>query len=131
MGLANPLDDVVEGLASAVLDAAFRVHSELGPGLLESIYETCLSWELDAIGIPFVRQAHLPIRYRNLTIDGGLRLDLLVDERLIVEIKSTDSMSPVHKAQVMSYLKLSGLRLGLLLSFNVVHMRDGIKRIVI
>jgi GxxExxY protein len=128
---AKPMDENVEALAKSVLDAAFRVHSELGPGLLESVYETCLAWELDAAGIPFVRQAQLPVRYRTLTIDAGLRLDLLVDELLVVEIKATDAFAPVHKAQVMSYLKLSGLRLGLLLNFNVAHLRDGIRRVVL
>lgn len=127
----NSLDRLTEQLAKAVIDAAFRVHSELGPGLLESVYEACLAHELESAGVPFERQAGFPIRYRGLTLDTGLRMDLCVGERLAVEIKVVERLASVHKAQLLSYLRLSGLRLGLLLNFNVVHFKDGIRRIVL
>lgn len=125
------IDDQTEYLAKAVLDAAFRVHSELGPGLLESVYETCFAWELDAAEMACVRQLALPVRYRNRSLDAGLRLDLLVGDRLVVEVKAVEKLARVHQAQLLTYLKLTGHRLGLLLNFNVVHLRDGIKRVVL
>ncbi|MEZ5444071.1 MAG: GxxExxY protein [Lysobacterales bacterium] len=120
-----------ERAAKAVLDAAFRVHSELGPGLLESVYESCLAWELESVAVPFERQLVLPVRYRNLDLDAGLRLDLLIDDCLIVEVKAVDSLSEVHRAQLLTYLKLARKRLGLLLNFNVTHLRQGIRRVVL
>lgn len=125
------IDDETERLAKVVLDAAFRVHTELGAGLLESVYETCLVWELEAAGIPCARQVVLPVQYRGRAIESGLRLDLLVGGKLVVEIKAVDALAPIHQAQVMTYLKLTGHHLGLLLNFNVVHLRDGIKRVVL
>ena len=129
--LNTAIDERTERLAKAALDAAFRVHTELGPGLLESVYETCLAWELDAAGIACARQLALPVRYRERTLDAGLRLDLVVAERLIVEVKAVERLAPVHHAQLLTYLKLTGLRLGLLINFNVSHLREGIKRIVL
>jgi GxxExxY protein len=125
------MDQRTEEAAKAVLDAAFRVHSELGPGLLESVYETCLAWELDSVGLAHSRQVILPIHYQEQTLDAGLRLDLLVDCRVVVEIKAVEKIIPVHHAQLLTYLKLSRLRLGLLLNFNVPHFREGIKRIAL
>ena len=121
----------VDQLARQVVDAAFRVHSELGPGLLEGVYEVCLAHELKKRGIPFERQLSLPVIYDGVHIEAGLRLDLLVASELIVEIKAVESLLPVHKAQVLTYLKLSGRTLGLLINFNVPLIKDGIKRVIL
>ena len=107
-----------------------KVHSALGCGLLESAYETCLSHEISAQGLEVKRQVMLPVRYDGVELDAGYRLDLLIDRCVIVELKAVDKIAPIHLAQLLSYLKLSGCRLGYLLNFNVVHMRDGIKRLV-
>ncbi len=124
------VDPETEAVAKHVLDAAFRVHSELGPGLLESVYETCLTWELESQGIEVLRQVAIPIRYRGRELTPGLRLDMVVSGQVIVETKAANALVPIHQAQLISYLKLVNLRLGLLLNFNVVSMKDGIKRLV-
>lgn len=118
-------------LARSVVDAAFRVHSQLGPGLLESVYETCLIHELNKRGIPVVRQLMLPVVYDGLRIDAGLRIDLLVDDALVVEVKAAEIHHPVFEAQLLTYLKLSDKRLGLLINFNVLRIRDGIRRMAL
>jgi GxxExxY protein len=120
----------VEKVAAAVIDAAFKVHSALGPGLLESVYETCLCHELKKRQIKFQKQVALPVIYDGVRLDAGLRLDLLVQDAVIVEIKSVEKMTPLFDAQLLSYLKLTGLRLGLLINFNVPLIKDGIRRIV-
>jgi GxxExxY protein len=112
-------------LSRGILDAAFRVHSALGPGLLEGAYEACLAYELRAEGFKIVTQVPLPLVYREVRLDVGYRLDLLVEELVVVEIKSVDRMAAIHEAQLLSYLKLSGKRLGLLINFNVVRLKDG------
>lgn len=117
-----------EWLSGQVVDAAIKVHKHLGPGLLESVYEQCLIRELELRQIPVRTQVVLPISYEGLRLDSGLRLDLLVDDLLILELKAVEQILPVHEAQLLSYLKLSGKRLGLLLNFNVTLMRDGIRR---
>ena len=117
-------------IGEMLLGAAIKVHSALGPGLLESAYETCLVHEIGRQGVEVKRQVTLPLNYDGMKLDAGYRLDLLIGDRVIVELKSIEKILPVHAAQLMSYLKLSGLRLGYLLNFNVVHMRDGIKRMV-
>jgi GxxExxY protein len=117
-------------IASAVLDAAFKVHSALGPGLLESVYEICLMHELQKAGHHVRRQVVVPLIYDRIKLEAGLRLDLLVDECLIVECKAMDTLPPVCKSQVFTYLKLTGKRLGLLINFNVKLLRDGVERIV-
>jgi GxxExxY protein len=114
----------------AIITAAMKVHSELGPGLLESTYVTCLKYELNDAGYRSSAQVGLPVVYRRVKLDLGYRMDLVVTDLVIVEIKSVDAISPVHQAQILSYLKLSGKSLGLLINFNVVHLRDGIKRFV-
>ena len=124
------IDKETEIIAKRVLDAAFRVHSALGPGLLESVYETCLAWELEHQDIEIARQVNVPIRYRERKLDSGLRLDMLVGSQVIVEVKAVNSVAPIHKAQLLSYLKLANLRLGLLLNFNVTSLKDGIRRVV-
>jgi GxxExxY protein len=117
-------------LSKIILDAAFRVHSAIGPGLLESAYEACLAYELREEGLNVVTQLPLPLIYKKIRLDAGYRLDLLVEDLVIVEIKSVDSLAPIHQAQVISYLKLSNKKLGLLINFNVLHLKDGIKRVV-
>lgn len=119
-----------ESLAAQVVDAAVKVHKALGPGLLESVYEVCLCHELSLRGIPFQKQVVLPISYEGIRLESGLRIDLLVDSCLIVELKTVESLLPLHEAQLLSYLKLSNNRLGLLLSFHVPFMKHGIKRII-
>src|SRR5690349_9264248 len=117
-------------ISKVILDASFRVHSELGPGLLESAYEACLKHELQKAGLTVESQVTLPIIYDGVKLDAGYRLDLLVENALIVELKAVEAILPIHEAQLLSYLKLSKRQLGLILNFNVVHFRDGIKRMV-
>ncbi len=117
-------------VSHAVITAAMTVHTELGPGLLESAYTACLQYELEQAGFRTTTQLGLPVVYRGVKLDLGYRMDLVVEDLVIVEIKSVDGISPVHQAQILSYLKLSGKSLGLLINFNVVHLRDGIKRFV-
>ena len=107
-----------------------KVHTALGPGLLESAYEICLLYELEKRGLPVHRQGLIPIRYEDLTIDNGYRIDLLVGDRVVVELKALEAILPVHRAQLLSYLRLGGFKLGYLLNFNVARLRDGIVRLV-
>ena len=127
----EPIPAKVERTPAVVVDAVFRVHKTLGPGLLESVYEACLCYELEKNGVPFASQVSLPVVYDGVSLEAGLRLDVLVDDALILELKAVHKMDPVFKAQVLTYLKLTGLRLGLLVNFNVPLIRDGIKRIVL
>ena len=127
----EPIPAETERVASAVMDAAFKVHRALGPGLLESVYEICLCHELARQGIPFERQVNLPVVYEGVRLDAGLRLDLLVASVVIVELKAVEQMIPLYDAQVLSYLKLTGKRLGLLINFNVAVLKDGFKRLVL
>lgn len=120
-----------EQLSGVILGAAIEVHRELGPGLLESTYEECLCHELSGRGVPFQRQLVLPVNYKSLRLDCGYRVDILVDDKIILELKSVDRMLPIYHAQLTTYLKLSGCRLGLLMNFNVAVLKDGIKRIVL
>jgi len=117
-------------ISGKIIGAAIEVHKHLGPGLLESAYEECLCRELELRGINFERQVPLPLNYKGLKLDCGYRLDLLVDDCIIVEVKSVDALEPVHTAQVLSYLKLSGCRVGLLINFNVQVLKRGIRRLV-
>jgi|HubBroStandDraft_2_1064218.scaffolds.fasta_scaffold148420_1 GxxExxY protein len=116
-------------IGKRVLGCALTVHRALGPGLLESVYEACLAHELGKAGLDFDRQLSLPVSYDGLTMDMAYRLDLLVLRRVVIEIKAVETVAPVHKAQVLSYLRLGGYRLGYLLNFNVALMKDGIFRI--
>ena len=122
--------NTVQEISHAVITAAIRVHSELGPGLLESTYTACLQHELKKAGLRSDAQVGLPVVYDGVKLDLGYRIDLLVEDLVIVELKSVDAIAPVHQAQVISYLKLSGRSLGLLINFNVAHLKDGIKRFV-
>ena len=117
-------------IAREVVDAALQVHRELGPGLLESVYETVLTWELDRRGFRCSRQQPVPISFRGVRIEAGFRADLMVEDRVIVEIKSVASVAPVHKKQLLTYLRLGDKRLGLLINFNVCLIREGICRVV-
>lgn len=117
-------------LTGAIIGACIEIHRELGPGLLESAYEECLCYELAANGIPFERQKLLPVRYKSVHLDCGYRPDLVVDNRVIVELKTAEEILPIHEAQLLTYLKLSGLALGLLINFHVPVLRNGIRRFV-
>ena len=119
-----------EEIGHNIIGAAIRVHSIVGPGLLESAYETCLIYELEKQRIRARRQVMVPIRYEELTIDNGYRIDLLVADRVVVELKAVEAILPVDRGQLLGYLKLGGFKLGYLLNFHVAHMRDGIVRMV-
>ena len=113
-----------------VLNAAFKVHSALGPGLLESAYQECLYYELRRTSCRTEQQKPLPLIYNEVQLDCGYRVDLFIDQRLIVEIKSVEALNDIHLAQILTYLRLAHCRVGLLLNFNVVHLREGIRRVV-
>jgi GxxExxY protein len=115
-------------IGDAIIASAMKVHSAIGPGLLESAYETCLHYELEKQGLPVRRQALIPIRYEDLTIDNGYRIDLLVADRVVVELKAVDAILPVHRGQLLSYLRLGRFKLGYLLNFHFARLRDGIVR---
>ena len=119
-----------EHLSGEIIGAAIEVHRVLGPGLLESAYEDCLAWELTRKGLRVTRQTSIPVRYKELRIEDGYRVDMIINETVIVELKCIDSFQPIHTAQVLTYLKMTGLKLGLLLNFKVDVMRNGIKRVV-
>lgn len=124
------IDPVTNRLSKQVIGAAIEVHRNLGPGLLESAYETCLAYELRKSGIHVERQKALPIVYKEIKLDHGYRIDLLIENRLVVELKAVDWVTEIHKAQVLSYLKFSNCQLGLLLNFNVTLLKHGIHRII-
>jgi GxxExxY protein len=111
-----------------VIGAAIEVHRALGPGLLESAYEECLCYELGLAGLDFQRQVHLPLKYKGITLDCGYRLDVVVSDELVVELKTVESILPIHEAQLLTYLRLGGMRTGLLINFNVPMLKNGIKR---
>jgi len=117
-------------IGNEVLKSAMKVHTSLGPGLLESVYELCLVQELSKNGLKVERQVALPVRYGGLEINGGFRVDILVESLVVIEVKAVEKLLPVHKSQLLTYLRLSGCKLGYLLNFNIPHMRDGIKRVV-
>ena len=118
-------------LTYEVIGAAIEVHRNLGPGLLESAYEECLCYELAARDLSFQRQAALPVVYKEVRLDAGYRMDLLVESSLVVEIKTVDALLPVHEAQLLTYLRLSKMRKGLLMNFNTAVIKDGIKRMML
>jgi GxxExxY protein len=117
-------------LSGRVIGACIEIHRELGPGLLESSYEECLAYELSQMGLRFERQKPLPVAYKAVRLECGYRLDLVVEEELIVEVKAVTELAPIHEAQLLTYLKLSRLSLGLLINFNVPALKQGIKRVV-
>ena len=122
--------DRLDGISEAVIGAAIEVHRALGPGLLESAYQSCLSFELTTRGVVVEREREIPVIYKKERLDCGYRVDLVVANELIVEVKSVDQFHPVHAAQLLSYLRLSGLHVGLLINFNVSVLTNGIRRIV-
>jgi len=117
-------------ISGAIVDASMKVHTALGPGLLESAYETCLKHELQQRGYKVETQVLLPIKYENIVLDAGYRIDILVESKILLELKSIENILPIHEAQLLSYLRLSNLQLGILFNFNVIHLKDGIKRMV-
>ena len=118
-------------LTRSILGCAYKVHSALGPGLLESVYEECLGYELENKGLLVIKQKPMPLVYETQKLSIGYRIDLMVENSVILEIKSVDILNPVHVAQLMTYLKLSECRIGFLINFNVISLKDGIKRIII
>jgi GxxExxY protein len=126
----RPLNDEVERLTSITLDAAITVHRELGPGLLESVYEQCLAHELRSLGISLEVQKVVPLSYQGLALETGFRADLIVADSLLIELKAVEALLPVHKAQVITYLKLTRLPLGLLINFNVPLLKEGLHRFI-
>ena len=131
MKMFEPLPPETEALAKQTVDAAMKVHRALGPGLLESVYEKCLTHELRTREIAVQAQVNVPVVYEGLRLESGLRLDLLIDKQLIVEIKAVEEMSRLFKAQVLTYLRLTNLRLALLINFNVPLLREGIHRVIL
>jgi len=127
----EPIPAHTNAVARQIVDAAFCVHKALGPGLLESVYQICLAHELHKRGLAVRQQVVLPVRYDGLELDAGLRLDMLVAECVVVELKSVERLLPIHKAQALTYLKLTGHRLALLINFNVPVIKDGIERIAL
>lgn len=127
----EPLPAGAERVGRAVLNAAFTVHKALGPGLLESVYESCLAEELQRGGLRVERQVGVPITYGEVRMDVGYRLDLLVERAVVVEIKSIDALASIHTAQVLTYLRFSKVRLGYLINFNTVMLKNGLRRLVL
>ena len=121
----------VDAVAKSVVDAAFNVHRNLGPGLLESVYEACLVYELEKRELVVERQKNISIQYENIKLDAGLRVDLIVNNCVVVELKAVESLLPVHEAQILTYLKLINMKVGLLINFNVPLIKNGIKRKII
>lgn len=120
-----------EQLTEAIIGAAIEVHRALGPGLLESAYEQCLCHELSLRGLSFTRQVDLPVIYKGVRLDCGYRIDLIVEDQVVLELKTVDKIAPVHEAQLLTYLRLSGRKIGLLINFNSAALRTGIKRMVL
>jgi GxxExxY protein len=121
----------IEDAFRKVLDCSFKIHTALGPGLLESVYVECLNYELIQSGMNVEKQKALPLVYGNVTLEAGYRLDLLVNGKIVIEVKSIDSLAEIHMAQILTYLRLSNCNLGLLVNFNVAHLKDGIKRVIL
>jgi GxxExxY protein len=121
----------INDITHEILDAAYTVHSELGPGLLESAYQACLVYELKKKGLKVEVEKPLPLVYRDIKLDYGYRIDILVEDKVVVELKTVDTFNDVHIAQVLTYLKLSGCKVGLLLNFYTKHLKNGIKRLIL
>ncbi len=121
---------VISGLTEKIIGAAIEVHKALGPGLLESAYEECLAYELSSANVLFERQVPLPVTYKSLQLDCGYRLDFLIEKTVVLELKAIEALQPIHEAQLLTYLKLGGWPIGLLINFNVPVLKNGIKRMV-
>ena len=126
-----PITEHLNRLSGRVVHASYKVHETLGPGLLESVYEVCLIHELTKMGIQTERQVPLPVVYDDSKLEAGFRIDVLVERQLVVELKAVEGLTPVHQAQVLTYLKPTGFRLGLLINFNVAVLKDGIRRVIL
>lgn len=129
--IKSTLSQETERVATEIVDAAYKIHKTLGPGLLESVYEACMVHELRRRKLKVQKQVHLPVSYEGIRIDSGLRLDLLVEDSVIVELKAVEALLPLHKAQVLTYMKLSNFRLALLINFNSLRIKNGIHRFVL
>ncbi len=127
----EPIPKKVNDTSTAILDVAFSIHKSLGPGLLESVYETCLIYELREKGYIVGNQVTVPVHYKGICLETGLRLDIIVDNSIIIEVKAIDELAPIHEAQILTYLKLTGHRVGYLINFNSYHLKDGIKRLAL
>ncbi len=127
----NAISPDLNGLSNKVIGFAIKIHSSLGPGLLESVYKECLFYELDKAGYIVVKEKPLPLMYESVKLDIGYRVDLLVENKLIIEVKAVEALADIHTAQVLTYLKLSNCSLGLLINFNAPLLKNGIKRLVI
>lgn len=127
----EPISDAVNEISGLIIDAAYQVHANLGPGLLESVYERCLEYELKCRGLNVERQVNVPLVYKELEFDCGFRIDLLVEGCVVVELKATEAIVPVHTAQILTYLKITGHRVGLVLNFNQATLKEGIHRVAL
>ena len=125
------MEYLYQELTGSIIKCAYKVHTTLGPGLLESAYEECLSYELEIAGLNIERQKPMPLIYSDVKLDIGYRIDILAEKKIVLEIKSVEALNPLHMAQIMTYLKLSTCRIGLLINFNTVSLKDGIKRIIL
>ncbi|TLX72646.1 GxxExxY protein [Labilibacter sediminis] len=121
----------IENTFKTILDCAFNIHSDLGPGLLESAYEECLFYELKQAGLKVEKQKALPLVYKDVILDAGYRVDLLVEDKIIIELKAVEALADIHLAQILTYMKLADCHLGLLVNFNVKHLKQGIKRVIL
>jgi len=126
-----PVPESLERIGKLIVDSAYTVHKNLGPGLLEKVYEVCFCHELSKRGLKYKRQVEIPIIYENMVFEEGLRLDVFVEDSIVCELKAIEVVNPVWEAQILSHLKLTGSRLGYLINFNVVRIKDGIRRFVI
>jgi GxxExxY protein len=129
--MAEDLASAVDQLSYAVIGAAIAVHQRMGPGLLESVYHACLTYELTRRGVPHACDVQIPLRYEGALLETRLRLDILVDNAIVLELKSVESLAPIHKSQLLTYLRLTGHRRGLLINFNVLRLTDGVVRMVL
>ena len=127
----KPITLDIETIGKKVLDAAYTVHSALGPGLLESVYEACLAYEVQGQRLKAETQVIVPVKYQSVLVETGLRLDIWVERSVIIECKAVEKMNPLYDAQLLTYLKITGCRLGFLINFNVRHLKDGVKRFVL
>jgi GxxExxY protein len=120
-----------EPLSNKIIGAAIEVHKILGPGMLESAYEECLAFELVHQGLSVERQKSVPVRYKNIKLDCGYRIDLLINKEILIELKSVDVLAPIHDAQILTYMRFAGIKIGLLINFNVTALKNGIRRYVL
>jgi GxxExxY protein len=130
MAFGSMFDTEFEDIAKAIVNSAIKVHKNIGPGLLESVYQKCLVYELQKAGFRVATEVSLPVKYDGIRIDAGFRIDMIVNEAVVIENKTVESLQPIHKAQIITYLKLGGYRLGFLINWNEVMLRNGIKRII-